>query len=118
MYDVSIDYLRVNYSLLLYTSACVFNNSTTGGFDKAGCQIGKCSSPFATQCLCSHLTSFSNTFKAPKTKFDANAFSLKSLDANPIAFSFCISCLCIYLIMYIYCLRKDLDDKKLVCTEK
>ncbi len=109
-----LEYLKLNYSFLLYTAGCNFYNASLDDFDKKGCRVGKCSSPYATQCICSHLTSFSNSFKAPKTRFDANAFSLKSLDSNPVAFSFCISCICIYIVFFIYCFRKDLDDRKLV----
>ena len=103
--------MTLNFTLLAYSTGCVFYNASLGDFDSAGCRVGLCSSPLATQCICSHLTSFSNTFKTPKIRFDSSAFSLKKLDQNPVAFSFCIGCICVYLVLFIYCRRKDLDDR-------
>ena len=113
---LNVAYLSLHYSLLAYTTSCVFYNEYMDNFDDAGCRVGACSSPFATQCICSHLTSFSNAFKVPKLRYEVNAFSIKQLNRNPVAFSFCIACILAYLVIFIYCHRKDNDDLKMVWT--
>ena len=107
-------FLMVNFTILAYSPGCKFYNASIDDFDTQGCRVGRCSSPLATQCICSHLTSFSNTYRVPKMRFDAGAFSLKKLNQNPVAFAFCIACICIYIVLIIYCRRKDLDDLKMV----
>ena len=109
-----VAYLKLNYTLLAYTAGCLFYNATLDDFDSAGCRVGTCSSPLAVQCICSHLTSFSNAFKAPTLRYDTKAFELKNLNQNPVAFAFCIACVLAYLVLWLFCRRKDLDDLKLV----
>lgn len=128
------DYVGVNYTLLSYTAACVFYDSNASTFAQSGCRVGLCSSPLATQCLCTHLTSFSNAFYVPQSGASASAsgsggsgsnmnpfsasgasaFSLTSLSQNPVALALCVACLCAYLIAVLAALRFDIRDSKRV----
>ena len=116
----------MNYTILPYTASCYFFDANNSEFSSAGCTVGSCSSPLATQCLCTHLTSFSNAFYLPQSsKSNVNmnpfsssgaaAFSLTSLNQNPVALAFCVGCICVYLICLIVALRFDIFDKKKVC---
>ena len=122
----TVEYLILNYTTLVYSSSCVFYNETSGLFSSDGCHVGSCSSPLATQCLCTHLTSFSNSFTMPKMRVHidplgtsgaggsisgAEAFSLTSLNQNPVALAFCIGCICVYLICILITIRFDSWDK-------
>ena len=113
-------YLLVNYNLLTYTTGCNFYDPNLDDFSLSGCTVGMCSNPMITQCICNHLTSFSSSFNMPKlhTNVDplgssgaAAAFSLESLNQNPVALAFCIGCLCVYLILFMIALRFDLYDR-------
>ena len=60
-------YVKSEYSLMAYSTRCMFYDTSSGDFSSVGCIVGGCSSPLATQCLCTHLTSFSNSFHLPNT---------------------------------------------------
>ena len=113
-------YLLVNYNLLTYTTSCNFYDPNLDDFSLSGCTVGTCSNPMITQCICNHLTSFSSSFNMPKLRTNVDplsssgasaAFSLESLNQNPVALAFCIGCLCVYLILFMIALRFDLYDR-------
>lgn len=113
-------YLLVNYNILTFTTSCNFYDPNLDDFSSSGCSVGMCSNPVATQCICNHLTSFSSSFNLPTLQSHVNpldaaigtaAFSLTSLNQNPLALAFCIGCLCVYLIILIIALRYDQYDR-------
>lgn len=121
--------MSVNYTIFSYTASCSFYDTNASSFSQVGCNVGLCSSPLATQCLCTHLTSFSNSFYLPKSSQSssagganmnpfsssgASAFSLSSLSQNPVALALCIGCFCAYLIAVLIALRFDILDSKRV----
>lgn len=119
-------YLLVNYNLLFYTTSCNFYDPKLDDFSATGCTVGTCSNPMVTQCLCNHLTSFSSSFNMPKLKTKVNplgtsgaveAFSLTSLNQNPVCLAFCIACLCVYIILFVIALRFDLHDRQWVSKQ-
>ncbi len=99
---------------MAYTANCLYFDKNLGDFSDEGCRIGPRSTPLATQCYCNHLTDFSTVVKFPKFKVGRGHFGLKNLDTNPIAFSFCLSCFCLYVVILIWARRKDLDDARKV----
>ena len=117
----------MNFNLLIYTTSCNFYDPTLDDFSSSGCTVGMCSNSMVTQCLCNHLTSFSNSFFLPKLQNNievnqfgvsgASAFSLTSLNQNPVALAFCIGCLCVYFILLIIALRFDLKDRVWVSAQ-
>ena len=120
-------YLLVNFNLLIYTTSCNFYDPNLDDFSLSGCTVGMCSNLMVTQCLCNHLTSFSNSFNLPKLQTNipqnplgvsgAAAFSLTSLNQNPVSLAFCIGCLCVYLILLMIALRFDLHDRLWVSAQ-
>ena len=101
---------------MAYSTNCIYFNEKIQNFSDAGCRVGPRSSSLATQCYCNHLTDFSTVFKQPNLKMNKGAFELKGLNLNPVPFSFCLACFCLYFVILIWARRADLDDAKKVFT--
>lgn len=109
MSRVGYTYLKLNYTLFAYYSGCFFYDENKKDYSTEGCTIGKCSSPYATQCYCTHLTSFSNMFKLPSIKFDISSLNINALNNSPGVMCFLVAILCAYCIVWIWARHADLE---------
>jgi polycystin 1L2 len=101
-------YVSLNYTFFAYYAGCYFFDSNIKGFNTDGCAVGKCSSPYATQCFCTHMTYFSNMFELPVIQFDITAVNINALNASPTVACFLVSIICAYLIVCIWARHADM----------
>jgi PLAT/LH2 domain/GPCR proteolysis site, GPS, motif len=101
----------LNYTFFAYYAGCYFYDAVSDSYSTAGCSVGKCSSPYATQCYCNHLTSFSNLFRLPEIKFDISSLNLNALNNSPGVMCFLVAIICLYLIVWIWARYADLQSE-------
>ncbi|XP_077057922.1 polycystin-1-like protein 2 [Siphateles boraxobius] len=95
------------------TAQCIFWEETRSNWSDYGCRVGPKTTPEVTQCLCTHLTFFGNSFFVmPNTVDPSKSAELFSNFANnPVVVCFIGSIFLAYILTAAWARRKDLQDK-------
>ncbi|XP_053382148.1 uncharacterized protein LOC123562231 [Mercenaria mercenaria] len=103
-----------NYTFQMFLGGCRFWNHENETWDSDGCEVGNLTTVNATQCLCTHLTSFGGEMVVPPNTIDFNNVwaKFKDLNENAAVFSTIISLLGLYVIGLIW--ARYMDKKDLV----
>lgn len=89
---------------------CKYYDTNTKQWKHDGTEVGPLTTVETTHCLVTHLTSFSSGFSLPINDLNLEDSGFKHLAENPIAFVFCLCIICLYLILCVWCRRKDKED--------
>lgn len=95
-------------------SKCSYYDSTRRIWRLDGTDVGPNTTRNVTHCRTTHLTGFSSGFSIPVNNLNLQDSAFKHLLENPIAFIFCMCLFCLYLILFVWCRRKDKEDLKKV----
>ncbi|KAK7169828.1 hypothetical protein R3I94_000154 [Phoxinus phoxinus] len=95
------------------TAQCIFWEETRSNWSDYGCRVGPKTTAEVTQCLCTHLTFFGNSFFVmPNTVDPSKSAELFSNFANnPVVVCFIGSIFLAYILTAAWARRKDLQDK-------
>ncbi|XDV17483.1 hypothetical protein PO909_023332 [Leuciscus waleckii] len=95
------------------TAQCIFWEETRSNWSDYGCRVGPKTTAEVTQCLCTHLTFFGNSFFVmPNTVDPSKSAELFSNFAkNPVVVCFIGSIFLAYILTVAWARRKDLQDK-------
>ncbi|XP_060067156.1 uncharacterized protein LOC132547416 [Ylistrum balloti] len=103
---------EVVYDYQLWTSGCLFWDTTTESFIGNGTRVSNLTTPEVTVCMTNHLTSFGGDFAVPPNTIDfTNVWAkFKNLNENAAVFSTVISLIGLYIIIMIWARYKDKKD--------
>ncbi|XP_028406520.1 polycystin-1-like isoform X2 [Dendronephthya gigantea] len=101
---------KVNYTLRMYSSGCLFWDEGLDKWSGDGCVVGPQSKMDMVQCLCTHLTSFAGDFFVMPNAIDWSKISLDNLFSNPTVFAVVMAIFGLYIIGMIWARRKDKED--------
>lgn len=108
------NFVVVNYTLFPIQSSCKYYDNVNKVWKMDGTEVGPNTTKDVTHCRVYHLTSFSSAFDVPMNSVNLQDSAFLHLAENPIAFVFCMCLFCLYLILAVWCRRKDKEDLKKV----
>ncbi|XP_071956900.1 polycystin-1-like protein 2 [Antedon mediterranea] len=104
-----------NYSVRIYLSGCNFWSKEKNTWTSEGCVVGKDTSFTYTQCLCTHLTSFSSSFIIPPAPLDFSyIFANAGFLDNITIYVTCIVSYVFFTLIFIWARRKDKKNEIMV----
>eukprot|EP00063_Salmo_salar_P007506 XP_013982341.1 PREDICTED: polycystic kidney disease protein 1-like 2 [Salmo salar] len=91
---------------------CKYWNETLSTWSEDGCRVGPLTTLLATQCLCTHLTFFGNSFFVMPNLVDVSrtAELFGTFAQNPVVVCFIGSIFVAYVLVVIWARRKDIQD--------
>ncbi|XP_035672187.1 polycystic kidney disease protein 1-like 2 [Branchiostoma floridae] len=104
----------LNYTIRIFTSKCLFFDTTEQLWKSDGCEIGPLTTETVTHCLCNHLTAFGSDlqfFVAPNSlNILAALEGFKDISSNPGVVITIAVVVGIYLLFVIWARREDRKD--------
>lgn len=105
--------INASVSVTSVTAQCIFWEEARANWSDYGCRVGPKTTPYVTQCLCTHLTFFGNSFFVMPNTVDPtkSAQLFSNFAQNPVVVCFIGAIFVAFILTAAWARRKDLKDK-------
>ncbi|XP_056318345.1 polycystic kidney disease protein 1-like 2 [Danio aesculapii] len=105
--------INASVTVTSVTAQCIFWEQARANWSDHGCRVGPKTTPYVTQCLCTHLTFFGNSFFVMPNTVDPtkSAQLFSNFAQNPVVVCFIGAIFVAFILTAAWARRKDLKDK-------
>ncbi|XP_042187044.1 polycystic kidney disease protein 1-like 2 [Oncorhynchus tshawytscha] len=110
--EAGVKSVNATVTVTSIAAQCKYWNETLSTWSEDGCRVGPLTTLLATQCLCTHLTFFGNSFFVMPNLVDVSrtAELFGTFTQNPVVVCFIGSIFVAYVLVVIWARRKDIQD--------
>ncbi|XP_055755421.1 polycystic kidney disease protein 1-like 2 [Salvelinus fontinalis] len=110
--EAGVKSVNATVTVTSIAAQCKYWNETLSTWSEDGCRVGPLTTLLATQCLCTHLTFFGNSFFVMPNLVDVSrtAELFGTFAQNPVVVCFIGSIFVAYVLVVIWARRKDIQD--------
>ncbi|XP_020344471.2 polycystic kidney disease protein 1-like 2 [Oncorhynchus kisutch] len=110
--EAGVKSVNATVTVTSIAAQCTYWNETLSTWSEDGCRVGPLTTLLATQCLCTHLTFFGNSFFVMPNLVDVSrtAELFGTFAQNPVVVCFIGSIFVAYVLVVIWARRKDIQD--------